>query len=35
VFLKEGTVYRFAEAAAIRQETGKNLNEYFKEAFRC
>lgn len=35
VFLKEGTVYRFAEAEAIRQETGKNLNEYFKEAFRC
>ena len=35
VFLREGEVFRYVAADELRKETGKSLNEYFKEAFRC
>ena len=35
VFLKEGHIYLHKTVDEIREETGKSVDEYFREVFRC
>ena len=35
IFLKEGNVYLHKSVDEIREETGKSVDEYFREVFRC
>ena len=35
VFLKEGRIVLHKSVDDIREETGKSVDEYFREVFRC
>lgn len=35
IFLKEGTVFRQVEVDALREETGRSVDEYFREVYKC
>lgn len=35
IFLKEGHIYLHKTVDEIREETGKSVDEYFREVFRC
>ena len=35
IFLKEGAVFRQSGVDALREETGRSVDEYFREVYRC
>ena len=35
IFIREGNVFLYASAEAIREEKGKSLDAYFREVFTC
>ena len=35
IFLKEGEIYLHRNSDELREETGKSIDEYFREVFRC
>ena len=35
VFLNEGKIVRFGSVDEVREETGKSLDELFREVFKC
>ena len=35
IFLKEGEIFLHKNSDELREETGKSIDEYFREVFRC
>ena len=35
IFIREGNVFLYVSAEAIREEKGKSLDAYFREVFTC